>query len=87
MFEACDKNKIDKRVSRFVIPFCATLNADGSALFITASAMFIASISGHPLAFGKVVTLLWVSLKSNIDGFFHDICPISLLTMHKPPKP
>uniref|UniRef100_K1Q5Y5 Amino acid transporter n=1 Tax=Magallana gigas TaxID=29159 RepID=K1Q5Y5_MAGGI len=58
MFEACDKNKIDKRVSRFVIPFCATLNADGSALFITASAMFIASISGHPLAFGKVVTLL-----------------------------
>uniref|UniRef100_A0A8W8IG80 Amino acid transporter n=1 Tax=Magallana gigas TaxID=29159 RepID=A0A8W8IG80_MAGGI len=66
MFEACDKNNIDKRVSRFVIPFCATLNADGSALFITASAMFIASISGHPLAFGKVVTLFLLTAISSL---------------------
>lgn len=58
MLNACEnKNHIDKRVSRFVIPFCVTLNADGSALFITAAAMFIANISGHPLTFGEVAII------------------------------
>lgn len=66
MFKACDNNHIDKTVSRFVIPFCATLNADGSALFITASVMFIASISGHPLVFGKVVTLFSLTAISSL---------------------
>nr|XP_022336994.1 excitatory amino acid transporter-like [Crassostrea virginica]XP_022336995.1 excitatory amino acid transporter-like [Crassostrea virginica] len=56
MLQACEnKNRIDKRISRFVIPFCVTLNADGSALFITAAAMFIANITGQSLTFGEVV--------------------------------
>ncbi|XP_034316152.2 excitatory amino acid transporter [Magallana gigas] len=66
MFEACDNNHIDKRVSRFVIPFCATINADGSALFITASVMFIASISCIPLVFGKVATFFLVTSISSL---------------------
>ncbi|XP_061178438.1 excitatory amino acid transporter-like [Saccostrea echinata] len=58
MLNACEnKNNIDKRVSRFVIPFCVTLNADGSALFITAAAMFIANITGQSLSFGDVVII------------------------------
>ncbi|CAC5415175.1 SLC1A2 [Mytilus coruscus] len=51
MLNACEeKNKIDKRVSRFVIPFCVTLNADGSALFISAAAVFLATITGMSLS-------------------------------------
>ncbi|XP_048730939.2 excitatory amino acid transporter-like [Ostrea edulis] len=58
MLNACEnKNKVNKRVSRFVIPFCVTLNADGSALFITAAAMFIANITGQSLTFGDVVVI------------------------------
>jgi solute carrier family 1 (high affinity glutamate transporter) protein 2 len=58
MLNACEnKNHIDKRVSRFVIPFSVTLSANGSALFITAAAMFIASITGHSLTFGDVVII------------------------------
>lgn len=50
LIEACEvKNKIDRRVVRIVIPFCATVNSDGSALFITAATVFIARLSGHSL--------------------------------------
>ena len=58
MLNACEtKNNIDKRVSRFVIPFCVTLNADGSALYITVASIFIASISGADIGIGSMVTI------------------------------
>ncbi|XP_064600954.1 excitatory amino acid transporter-like [Liolophura sinensis] len=48
MLHACEvSNKIDKRVSRYVVPFCVTLNADGSALYITAAALFVATVTGN----------------------------------------
>ncbi|KAK6194908.1 hypothetical protein SNE40_000441 [Patella caerulea] len=45
MFVSCDNNKIDKRVSRFVIPFCVTLNADGSVIYITCATVFIIQLT------------------------------------------
>ena len=42
MLNSCEKkNQIDKRVTRFVVPFAVTTNADGSALYITSAAVFI----------------------------------------------
>ncbi|XP_041347973.1 excitatory amino acid transporter 1-like [Gigantopelta aegis] len=42
MLIACEeKNHIDKRVTRFVIPLCATLNRDGSALYVACAAVFV----------------------------------------------
>lgn len=47
MFRACEASlRIDKRIVRFVIPFSVTLSANGSAVFIACSSLFIASISG-----------------------------------------
>lgn len=81
MFNACEnKNHIDKRVSRFVIPFCVTLNADGSALFITTAAMFIANISGHPLTFGEVAIIGWVLLFIQYTRFRYNLSVYSLQT-------
>lgn len=58
MLQACEhKNNIDKRVSRFVIPFCVTLNADGSALYISTAAIFIANITGTPLSTADYVII------------------------------
>lgn len=58
MLNACEeKNKIDKRVSRFVIPFCVTLNADGSALFISAAAVFLATITGMSLSAADYIVI------------------------------
>ncbi|ESP04778.1 hypothetical protein LOTGIDRAFT_156002 [Lottia gigantea] len=45
MLVACDKEKVDRRVSRFTIPFCVTLNADGSVIYITCAAVFIIQLS------------------------------------------
>ncbi|XP_046381640.1 excitatory amino acid transporter-like [Haliotis rufescens] len=58
MLESCEvKNGIDSRVSRFVIPFSVTLNADGSALYITSAALFIANLSGVEVTTGVVAII------------------------------
>lgn len=38
------RNKIDKRISRFVVPFSSALNKSGSALYIAASCVFICQL-------------------------------------------
>ncbi|OWF47183.1 excitatory amino acid transporter-like [Mizuhopecten yessoensis] len=69
MLSACeDDQKVDKRVSRFVIPFCVTLNADGSALFITAAAIFVANITGVNISLGDIL----------IIGILTAICSMAL---------
>ncbi|XP_061169224.1 excitatory amino acid transporter 1-like isoform X2 [Saccostrea echinata] len=58
LLHACENvNKIDKRITRFVIPLCCSSNADGSALFISAASMFIAKFSGYTLTFGNVLII------------------------------
>ena len=58
MLYACEEqNKIDKRVARFVIPFCVTLNADGSALYITSAAIFIAQFTGADIGASDIVVI------------------------------
>ncbi|CAH1787037.1 unnamed protein product [Owenia fusiformis] len=57
MLRACDEKKVDERVSKFVIPFCVTLNADGSALYITSAAIFIGQLSGVDMNVGKILII------------------------------
>ncbi|XP_061169451.1 excitatory amino acid transporter-like [Saccostrea echinata] len=58
LLHACENiMKFDKRITRFVIPLCCTSNTDGSALFISAGAMFIANVSGYNLTFGNVIII------------------------------
>ncbi|KAJ8313454.1 hypothetical protein KUTeg_008995 [Tegillarca granosa] len=77
MLMSCEvKNNIDKRVSRFVIPFCVTLNADGSALYITSAAIFIGNVSVAVMALpsvpsSSIVTLVMILTSLNIPS--HDI--------------
>ncbi|KAL5004873.1 hypothetical protein ScPMuIL_018329 [Solemya velum] len=58
LFHGCErKNKIDKRIVRFVIPFCVTLNADGSAVYIVTAAMFVGNMYGGVLGTGDIVLI------------------------------
>lgn len=52
-----DKNGVDMRVTRFVIPIGATVNMDGTALYEAVAAIFIAQMNGMSMSIGKVITI------------------------------
>ena len=57
MIVSANKYGVDKRVSQFVIPFSVTLSANGSALFIVCSAIFLGQIGQIPMDAGQIVTI------------------------------
>ena len=52
-----ENNKIDKRVTRFVLPVGATINMDGTALYEAVGSIFIAQMYGIHLGPGELVTV------------------------------
>uniref|UniRef100_A0A8C6T2I6 Amino acid transporter n=1 Tax=Neogobius melanostomus TaxID=47308 RepID=A0A8C6T2I6_9GOBI len=52
-----ENNRIDKRITRFVLPVGATINMDGTALYEAVAAIFIAQLNDYPLDVGQIVTI------------------------------
>ncbi|KAL1463793.1 hypothetical protein WDU94_015505 [Cyamophila willieti] len=52
-----EKNKIDPRISRFVMPIGATINMDGTALYEAVAAIFIAQVRGRDLGMGDILAI------------------------------
>jgi solute carrier family 1 (high affinity glutamate transporter) protein 1/solute carrier family 1 (high affinity glutamate transporter) protein 3 len=52
-----EKNGVDPRVSRFVLPIGATINMDGTALYEAVAAIFIAQLVGTPMDLGKIIAI------------------------------
>ncbi|XP_062849241.1 excitatory amino acid transporter 3 [Trichomycterus rosablanca] len=52
-----ENNRIDKRITRFVLPVGATINMDGTALYEAVAAIFIAQLNGLDLDVGQIVTI------------------------------
>ncbi|XP_024876743.1 excitatory amino acid transporter-like [Temnothorax curvispinosus] len=52
-----ENNKIDTRVTRFVVAVGATVNMDGTALYEAVAAIFIAQMNGISLGFVEVITV------------------------------
>ncbi len=50
-----EENKISRRTTLFVIPLGATVNMDGTALYESIAAIFIAQMVGIHLGFGEQV--------------------------------
>ncbi len=46
-----DKNKINKNISRFVLPVGATVNMNGTALYEAVAVIFIAQLNGKEMTF------------------------------------
>lgn len=62
-----ENNKIDVRVSRFVMPIGATINMDGTALYEAVAAIFIAQLKGIQLSFGQIAAVRYVIIANNIQ--------------------
>lgn len=52
-----ENNKIDKRITRFVLPVGATINMDGTALYEALAAIFIAQVNNMEMNFGQILTI------------------------------
>ncbi|CAL4065671.1 unnamed protein product [Meganyctiphanes norvegica] len=52
-----ENNKVDPRVTRFVIPIGATINMDGTALYEAVAAIFIAQVRGMTLSIGQIIAI------------------------------
>jgi len=61
-----DKNKVDPRISKFVLPIGATVNMDGTALFVTVASIFIAQMNDIPLNAGSYATVVLTSTAASI---------------------
>ncbi|CAF1103005.1 unnamed protein product [Adineta steineri] len=63
-----EKNHIDPRVSRFVLPVGATVNMDGTALYEAVAAIYIAQLNGIPLNFVKIIVTSLTSTLASIGA-------------------
>ncbi|KAM4745702.1 solute carrier family 1 member 3a isoform 1-T2 [Anableps anableps] len=63
-----ENNKVDKRVTRFVLPVGATINMDGTALYEALAAIFIAQVNNYDLNFGQILTISITATAASIGA-------------------
>lgn len=61
-------NKVDQRVSRFVLPIGATINMDGTALYEAVAAIFIAQLRGVSLGLGHIIAISITATAASIGA-------------------
>merc|ERR1719500_666538 len=63
-----EKNKVDSRISRFVLPIGATINMDGTALYEAVAALFIAQLSGVEPNIGQIIAISITATAASIGA-------------------
>jgi len=63
-----EKNNIDPRITRFILPIGATINMDGTALYEAVAAIFIAQVRGITLDAGKIVAISITATAASIGA-------------------
>ncbi|XP_050454019.1 excitatory amino acid transporter 1-like isoform X2 [Cataglyphis hispanica] len=63
-----ERNGIDSRVTRFVMPIGATVNMDGTALYEAVAAIFISQVRQISLSFGQLVAVSITATAASIGA-------------------
>lgn len=63
-----ENNGISKKVTQFVLPIGATINMDGSCIYFTISAIFMAQLDDIPLGVPQVITIAITSALVSIGA-------------------
>ncbi|XP_011638620.1 excitatory amino acid transporter 1-like isoform X2 [Pogonomyrmex barbatus] len=63
-----NKNGIDPRVTRFVMPIGATVNMDGTALYEAVAAIFISQVRKISLSFGQLIAISITATAASIGA-------------------
>ncbi|XP_029677005.1 excitatory amino acid transporter 1 isoform X1 [Formica exsecta] len=63
-----ERNGIDPRVTRFVMPIGATVNMDGTALYEAVAAIFISQVRQIGLSFGQLVAISITATAASIGA-------------------
>jgi len=61
-------NKVDPRISRFVLPIGATINMDGTALYEAVAAIFIAQMTGMNPSLGQIIIISITATAASIGA-------------------
>ena len=63
-----ERNKVDPRISRFVLPIGATINMDGTALYEAVAALFIAQLYGLSPGIGQIAAISITATAASIGA-------------------
>lgn len=63
-----NKNNIDPRISKFVLPIGATINMDGTALYEAIAAIFIAQVRDIDPGFGGILAISITATAASIGA-------------------
>ncbi|XP_058806436.1 excitatory amino acid transporter 1-like isoform X2 [Phymastichus coffea] len=63
-----ERNGVDPRVTRFVMPIGATINMDGTALYEAVAAIFIAQVRQYSLSFGQLAAISITATAASIGA-------------------
>ncbi len=60
--------QVDRRVSRFVLPICTTINMNGCAAFILVTSLFVMQNAGFELSMGTMLAWLCIAVLAAIGN-------------------
>eukprot|EP00095_Tigriopus_kingsejongensis_P001809 snap_masked-scaffold10_size831480-processed-gene-2.2 protein:Tk01809 transcript:snap_masked-scaffold10_size831480-processed-gene-2.2-mRNA-1 annotation:"excitatory amino acid transporter 1-like" len=63
-----EKNGVDPRICRFVLPIGATINMDGTALYEAVAAIFIAQVRNMDLSLGQIISISITATAASIGA-------------------
>jgi len=63
-----EKNGVDPRIARFVLPIGATINMDGTALYEAVAAIFISQVRNMPMSIGQIIAISITATAASIGA-------------------